>query len=115
MGSKQWGHGYHKGLKEALKSNAGLVGLWVHILDKDGKIVNQLEVVKELPGDRFLLQYYSFLDGLPTNCKIFTIEQMEEFVFYPNARAMRYAFHKKNPGKDSFEQKEAFLEALQSC
>lgn len=95
MGTKQWGHGYHMGIKEALKNNTGLVGLWVHIL-KNGTIENQLKVIKGLPDDYFLLQYYSFLDGTPTKNKVFTLDEMKDFNFYPDDKSMRQAYDKES-------------------
>lgn len=111
MGKEQWGHGYFTGIDAAKKNNTGLVGMWVHIL-KNGKIENQLQIIKELPGDRFLLQYCSFIDGTSTNSKIFSLEQMTDFVFYPNDKEMRFAYHKENPGKHGFEENEEFMERV---
>lgn len=111
MGRQQWGHGYFMGVEAAKKNKTGLVGMWVHIL-KNGKIENQLQIIKELSEDRYLLQYYSFIDGTPTKSKIFSLEQMADFVFYSNDKEMRYAYHKENPSKYGFEEDEKIMERI---
>jgi hypothetical protein len=95
MGREQWGHGYHKGLETAKVNKSGLVGLYVHRLDENGTIINQMQIEKELPDNKFMLRYFSWADGYPNKLVMFTLEEMKNFVFYTSQEEWNEASDKQ--------------------
>lgn len=64
------------------KTTDPLVGKFAHIMNSEKKPENQLGIVAALPGDHYLCQFYSWMDGTPNHCKIFHITEMKEWRIY---------------------------------
>ncbi len=94
MSKKQWGHGYHNGVKAAQANDGTLTGLWFHSY-KDGEIHWQGRITRDLGGGNYAVQLFEWLMGTPTVQKIVPFEQMKEWDFYPDDSAMRCAWEKK--------------------
>jgi hypothetical protein len=65
-----------------------LVGMFVHTF-KDGKLHYQGKVLK-VGGDVVVLQLYGWLNGDPTNCQAFNLEETKGWRLYSSARDWRY-------------------------
>jgi hypothetical protein len=54
----------------------GLIGLFGHAYVADehvGRTIQyQFEIIRRMEGDRYVIQYFSFLDGSPTNVSVMT-------------------------------------------
>ena len=110
--SKQWGHGYYKGIEAAQANNGTLVGLWFHSR-KDGKIEWQGHVARDLENGNYVVQLFEWGMGTPTVQKVIPFDQMKEWDFYPTDRAMRYAWNKHEGGtEEDFEWGEKCIEQL---
>lgn len=59
---------YGKGTKsvDVQPAISGLVGLFGHLLEK-GKIEKQFKIVRQVDSQSYLVQLFSWMDGLPTN------------------------------------------------
>lgn len=113
--SKQWGHGYYKGIEAAQANNGTLSGLWFHSR-KDGKIEWQGYVVRALESGNYVVQLFEWLMGEPTVQKVVPFDQMKEWDFYPTDRAMRYAWNKhKGRSEEDFEWGETVTEVLRGA
>ena len=97
--SKQWGHGYYKGIEDAQANNGTLSGLWFHSL-QCGKIEWQGRVARDLQDGNYVVQLFGWLTGNPTVRKVISFDQMKEWDFYPTDRDMRYAWNKHEGGSD---------------
>jgi len=66
----------------------GFVGYYFHVwlLDTSGetarKKIERQGKVLSVHGDHFMCQLFSWIDGYPTNCVIYSLEDMKEFSFY---------------------------------
>lgn len=110
--SKQWGHGFYKGV-EASQSNSGtLEGLWFHSFE--GKNVQWQGIVdRDLKNGNYLVQLYSWIDGSPTSKEIVSFEKMKGWKFYQNSKAMRYEWNKmQGYSQDDFEWQESLLKMI---
>lgn len=63
MSREQWGHGYHRGIADAKKTECGYLGLFFHTLDECGVICCQGVIDKDLGGGRYLAKLFSWVDG----------------------------------------------------
>lgn len=110
--SKQWGHGYHKGIEAAQENNGTLAGLFFHSF-KDGEIYWQGHVERDLKNGSYVVQLFEWFWGEPSVQKVIPFEQMKEWDFYPTARAMRYACNKHDGGsEEDFEDGEKFIKEM---
>ncbi len=85
--SKQWGHGYYKGLAEAQSEKSTMVGLFFHSCH-DGDLGYQGKIIKAINDNTFLAQLYDWVLGSPASCKTFHLEEMKDWRFYETAQAM---------------------------
>lgn len=53
---------------------SGLIGVFGHTRDDDGKINWQFEIVGKAGSDTYTVQLFSWMDGRATNIKIMTVE-----------------------------------------
>jgi hypothetical protein len=74
-----WGAG--KAAAEKEMSRPPLVGKYFHSIE-DGKVKWQGKVVAELPGDRYLVQLFSWLSGDSTNREIINLGDMANWRFF---------------------------------
>ena len=120
MSRKQWGHGYHTAMELASKSTppdpTGLKGKWFHTFyDDNGKkrILEQGQVLSLPTPDTLLVQYYSWIDGNPTNQKILKLTDMMDAHFYANDKEMRWAYAKsENWSGESWEAHERMIKRV---
>ena len=77
MSKQQWGHGYYKGVEDALKAGTPLVNKPVHIL-RECMIHNQGVILGVNEDGDYLIQRYSFFDGCPTDIIIMTKNDMAD-------------------------------------
>ncbi len=83
--AKRWRPGHRPELPKEL------LGQFFHSR-VEGKIHWQGCVLSELPGERYLVQLCSWLDGNPTERKIVPLDEMAAWSFYSSAYAMRWAY-----------------------
>jgi hypothetical protein len=108
VSKKQWGHGYHKGIEEAIKLK-GIVGMFFHSFDDSGKIKYQGVVTKDLENGSFMVLFFSWLDGSPTNQEITSFETMKDWHFYQTDKEMRLAWHREQgSSQEDIEYSEQF-------
>jgi hypothetical protein len=108
--TKQWGHGYHKGVEAANNANKSIVGLWFHSI-KDGSIEWQGRIVKSVENDCYIIQLYSWIDGYPTDQKMVLFSDMQNWNFYRTDKDMRRAWHKaNNHTQEDWEAQEEFIQ-----
>ena len=88
--SKQWGHGYFKGIEAAKSHKGSLRGLWFHSRHDDG-LGWQGQVVRELENGNYLVQLYEWMMGEPSVQKVVSPTQMIAWDFYANDSQMRIA------------------------
>lgn len=53
----------------------GLIGLYGHTF-VNGEVQYQFQIIRSLKGDRYVIQYFSFLDGSPTNLGVMSEAEM---------------------------------------
>lgn len=94
--SKQWGHGYWRGVEAAQAESGKLVGLWFHSRNDDGVIEWQGRVERDLENGSCVVQLFEWIMGEPSVQKVVPFEQMSSWDFYPTARDMRWASHKES-------------------
>jgi len=87
--SKQWGHGFHKGVESAI-SKEGYVGLFFHLYDQDGIEQHQGKVLKKIEDGKYLIQYFSYMTGELNSTDI--IEFPENTTFYTTDKDMRLQY-----------------------
>ena len=81
MSREQWGNGFDAGKKSVKEQPTSLVGLFFHTYE-NGKIERQGIVKRALPGDRYLVMFFSFLDGFENGGKMFELQEMMTWKFY---------------------------------
>lgn len=110
--SKQWGHGYWRGVKAAQQENRGIAGLWFH--SKSGNNIKwQGTVIREVNHDVYLVQLFEWAMGQPSEQKLIPFADMREWDFYPTDKAMRRAWNKRTGGsEEDFEWGEKLIEDL---
>ncbi|MGG7534660.1 HNH endonuclease [Rhizobium sp. 12,4] len=64
-----------------------LVGLFGHTRNDDGTINWQFEIVGKVGDDAYAIQLFSWLDGRPTDVKIFTVRQISACSLYNTRHA----------------------------
>lgn len=88
-------------LKHWMEKWKNLEGKWFHILDEDCYTVDRQGHVLSYLGDGYyVIQYYDFLMGAPSNISVVHISEMAEplhspskrWVFYETAEDMRDAY-----------------------
>ena len=112
MSRKQWGHGFYRGVKTAQLENKTLVGLYFHTQDKEGKIEWQGVVTKCLSDTQYVVQLFSWWDGMPTIQKIVSFENMEKWDFYASDKTMRWQYAKESGQEGNFEHSERIIEMM---
>lgn len=72
----------------------GLAGLFAHKLDDDGFAEQQMAIVRPLAGERWLVHFFSWLDGSPA-----TLGAVDEsdllsprYALYDSADSMKFAY-----------------------
>jgi hypothetical protein len=65
-----------------VRNDAGLVGLFGHTRDDDGTINWQFEIIGKVGDDAYSIQLFSWMDGRPTDVKIFTLDQIAKCSLY---------------------------------
>jgi hypothetical protein len=68
-------------------NETGLVGLFGHTRNDDGSINWQFEIVGKINDDAYTVQLFSWLDGRPTDVKIFTTLQITSHSLYSTREA----------------------------
>ena len=71
--------------KKPKPKDEGLVGFFGHtLIDKDGEktIQYQFRIIRPLPPDRWVVQYFSFMDSGPTNLAVYP----ESFLLGPDVK-----------------------------
>ena len=71
--------------KKPKPKDEGLVGFFGHtLIEKDGEktIQYQFQIIRPMPPDRWVVQYFSFWDGSPTNLAVYP----ESFLLGPDVR-----------------------------
>lgn len=97
--SRQWGHGFHRGLADAQTKNGTIVGLW--FLSKENEKTKwQGRVERVLDNGQYVVQLLSWVDGNPTAKKIIPLDDMNQWDFFQTSRDMRYASLRENGGTD---------------
>ena len=92
--------------------NGGLSGLFLHVLDEFGEILNQGYIKAEV-GEFLLIQLFSFMDGRETEIRPFNKEKLLNggAKFYPNNQEMNFAYHKWE--KEKYDYSESGLSPQQ--
>ena len=88
MGREQWGHGYHTGIKKG-REEIGYAGLFFHFYDENGMENRQGIVRKQVDDERYLVSYFSYLDGALSTGEIISLA--ENTTFYMTDSEMRKA------------------------
>jgi hypothetical protein len=57
-------------------NDTGLVGLFGHLRDEDGKIQYQFQVLRPVGQDRYLIQFFSWIDGRETTVTVVSEEKL---------------------------------------
>lgn len=52
---------------DLLRCEGALGGLWAHLLDAEGAIEYQVQILRPAPRDTWLARFFSFVDGEPTH------------------------------------------------
>jgi hypothetical protein len=86
--SKQWGHGFYRGVESAQAKQGTLVGLWFHSRH-DGSFGWQGQVKRDLGNGQYTVQLFSWLDGEPTIQKVVAFDTMKGWDFYDADADMR--------------------------
>jgi hypothetical protein len=111
--SKQWGHGYWNGIKQASSNNQTMEGVWFHSFE-NGKIQWQGKIIKDIKNGSFLVQLYEWMIGDPSVQKIVAFEQMKDWNFYPSAEEMRLAWYKQEgDSEEDIERCERFAKRFE--
>ena len=76
-----WGAGFAAAEKK-MQQDGELVGRYAHILD-EGAINHQCKVIAR-HGERYEVQFFSWISGEPTIRKIVAIDDTREWIFYDN-------------------------------
>jgi hypothetical protein len=83
------------GLKMKIKSalpplgNSDIMrGKYLHILDSESKIIRQGQCLGRISDGLYMVQFFSWLDGSPAECKIATIGQMAHWLFFQDPKTM---------------------------
>lgn len=105
MSKKQWGHGFWQGVSASeenpLKVKEGLVGMFFIAYDTTNRkkeLLHQGLVIRELRDNYYLVHHLSWFDGSPTNARIYSFEQMKEWIFFVNDYYLRrQVFYHNNP------------------
>jgi hypothetical protein len=90
MSKKQWGHGFHSGVKSAKKDS--LVGMWFHTRDENGDICWQGVVDKYLKGGNYVVYLANWLSGSLDLRKTVSFKQMRDWEFYETHEEMNRAY-----------------------
>lgn len=88
--SKQWGHGYYKGIEAAQAKKGTLAGLWFHSRH-DGDLGWQGQVVRDLENGQYVVQLFEWGMGNPTVLKIVARADMTAWDFYGTNGDMKEA------------------------
>jgi len=88
--SKQWGHGYYKGIEAAQANNGTLAGLWFHSRH-DGDLGWQGQVVRDLENGQYVVQLFEWGMGNPTVQKIVPAADMAAWDFFGTNDDMKEA------------------------
>ena len=81
--------------KDTAEDGCSLATLWAHLLGDDGEIVYQVEILRPGPVGTWIVQYYSFLTGDPTNVGIVaeaTLLDDKKCALYLDSDAMNVAY-----------------------
>ena len=65
--------------KPPAKQQEGLIGYFGHtytVFEGKRMIQYQFRIVRKMDDNRYVIQFYSFLDGCPTNLGVFTEEYL---------------------------------------
>ncbi len=77
---------------KAKKTNKGMVGLFLHSLDADKQIQWQGYVAGNPEPGWYLVQLIDWMVGQPSVQRLFKIEEMHTWLFYPTAEDMKYSW-----------------------
>ena len=67
---------------------------WFHSF-KNGKIVWQGQVLSKESNNTFLVQLYSWIDGMPTNQHLVFLSEMKNWRFYNSDKEMKEVYDQK--------------------
>lgn len=68
--------------------HSNLCGLWFHTFHPDGQIKYQGQVMQKL-GRHYLVQYYNFTWGEPSNLELVPFKEMLDWHYYLTSEDMR--------------------------
>lgn len=100
MSKKQWGHGFHMGMKEAAKrlpaKREELVGKWFHSFRGPNKHIVQWQgqVLSIQPGDLLLVQLFEWMCGMASNQELVKISDAIGWSFYNTSEEMIDAYQR---------------------
>lgn len=63
-------------------------GLAVHKLGDDGLPDMQGVIARDLPGDRVLVEWFSWIDGALTSCTIHRVDELGDWELYTTPKQM---------------------------
>lgn len=90
---KVFGAGYHAGVASKVATQSeGVVGSSFHNFTDKGEIHNQGRILSEVSAGKYMVQFYSFLDGRETTRQIFSLAEIENWTFYPSDEEMNVAY-----------------------
>lgn len=69
-----------------------IIGMWAFIWDED-TLVRRLFIYGKADENYYIVQAINALTGEPNVCKIFHIDEMKEWVFYPNRELVDEVFN----------------------
>ena len=91
-----------KASMKAKDNNSGLIGLFGHTYIDDREapgetmIEYQFKIIRKMEGDRYVFQYFSFLDGEPTEVGVMTEAELlgPNVKLYATAELWLHAYEK---------------------
>lgn len=72
----------------------GMVGWFVHTYDSDGTLHYQGEVAFQVTDDSYMIQWFEFLMGEPSDCTIHHVSEMGHWKFYPKLEWWKEAYER---------------------
>lgn len=97
--------------QDTARIEGSLGGMWAHTLDEDGAIKNQVQIIRPAPQATWLVQFYSFSLGQPTDLACISesiLTDPERCRMYLNSEDMNFAYEHGSLGHHSrwiFDQK----------
>jgi hypothetical protein len=79
-------------------------GIAIHVLGDDGLPDRQGVIARDLPGDRVLVEWFSWIDGAPTSASIHRVEELATWELYTSPKQMAEAYETRFKHRMNFRK-----------